>query len=382
MTPPADRPLRILHIFRAPVGGLFRYVLDVARGQIARGHQVGILCDSTTGGVRAAAAFAEIEPSLALGVHRIPITRNPGPADLKAIAFVRRLVREQRPDIIHGHGSKGGLLARFPAFFDRNWPACVFTSHGGSFHFLTNSPRDCLYRGVESLMALKTDMFLMESAYIEQRIQENIGPLRQPVRIVHHGVTPPEFEPVPLGADPFDLLYLGEMRVLKGVDILLEALAILKREGKRVSALLIGAGPDEQAFHALTEKYGLLQDVSFDQPQPIRQALGRARVIVIPSRGESLSYVALESAAAAMPMIATGVGGIPEIFGPYAGRLIPPSDVSALAGAISGMLAKTEEQRRAEAAEVQALVRTGFSYDGMVDGGLAAYRAAIACRAG
>ena len=83
-----------------------------------------------------------------------------------------------------------------------------------------------------------------------------------------------------------------------------------------------------------------------------------------------------------MPMIATGVGGIPEIFGPYAGRLIPPSDVSALAGAISGMLAKTEEQRRAEAAEVQALVRTGFSYDGMVDGGLAAYRAAIDHRAG
>ena len=53
-------PRRILHVFRAPLGGLFRHVLDVARGQIARGHAVGIFCDSTTGGVRADETLADL----------------------------------------------------------------------------------------------------------------------------------------------------------------------------------------------------------------------------------------------------------------------------------------------------------------------------------
>ena len=77
MTEPPDRPLRILHAVRAPVGGIIRHILDVANGQADRGHLVGIVADSLTGGERAAAAFAEIAPRMKLGIHRIPIRRNP-----------------------------------------------------------------------------------------------------------------------------------------------------------------------------------------------------------------------------------------------------------------------------------------------------------------
>ena len=56
-------PLKILHVLRSPVGGLFRHVVDLARGQAARGHQVGIVADSATGGARAEAAFAALSPS-------------------------------------------------------------------------------------------------------------------------------------------------------------------------------------------------------------------------------------------------------------------------------------------------------------------------------
>jgi hypothetical protein len=55
-------PLNILHVFRAPVGGLFRHVLDLAREQIARGHRVGLIADSTTGGARAEAVLGELAP--------------------------------------------------------------------------------------------------------------------------------------------------------------------------------------------------------------------------------------------------------------------------------------------------------------------------------
>ena len=62
-----SRPLNIIHVFRSPVGGLFRHVLDVAEGQIARGHRVGMIVSNLTGGARADAQLAEIAPRLALG---------------------------------------------------------------------------------------------------------------------------------------------------------------------------------------------------------------------------------------------------------------------------------------------------------------------------
>jgi glycosyltransferase involved in cell wall biosynthesis len=379
--PDSGRPIRVLHVFRTPVGGLFRHVLDVARGQIARGHQVGIVADSRTGGMQAAAALAELAPSLALGLHRIPISRAPGPGDARAILFMRRLRRAANPDIVHGHGSKGGLLARLPAFFDRTWPAAVYTPHGGTFHYQTNAPRDCLYRGVERLLAIKTDLFLMESVYIAAQMEENLGPVRAPVRIVHNGLVESEFEPVTPQPDPFDVLYLGEMRVLKGVDTLIEALAILKREGKPLRALMVGAGPEEAEFQALAAKLGLASSIAFEAPQPIRSAMARARIMAVPSRNESLPYVVLEAMAAGMPLIATRVGGMAEAFGPAAGRLIPPSDPAALAKALGAILAKTEDQRRAEAGDLVNHVRAGFSYTGMVEGGLAGYREALGRRA-
>jgi glycosyltransferase involved in cell wall biosynthesis len=375
---PGDQsPLRILHIFRTPVGGLFRHVMDVARGQIARGHAVGIVCDSSTGGSRAESAMEELAPLLALGLTRFPMSRNPGPSDLAALGAIRRIVRERRPDVVHGHGSKGGLFARLPAFFDGQWPLRVYTPHGGSFHFAGDGPRDKLYRLVEKLLAYQTDVFLMESAYIARRAEQDIGPIRQPLVVVHNGLTDPEFERVATEPDAKDILYLGEMRVLKGVDTLLDALARLSRDGRRLSTLLVGAGPDEENIRNAAQELGLAGQVTFAPPQPIRDALGRAKIMVMPSRGESLPYVVLEAAAAEMPLIATDVGGIPEIFGRFADRLIPPGDPAALVAALKTMFAKSEEQRRADAAALKAHIRTGFSYDGMVDEGLAAYRRAL-----
>ena len=72
------RPLNILHVLRTPVGGLFRHVLDVTRGQIARGHKVGLVMDSSTGGAAADAVLRELEPALALGLTRFPMRRAPG----------------------------------------------------------------------------------------------------------------------------------------------------------------------------------------------------------------------------------------------------------------------------------------------------------------
>jgi hypothetical protein len=90
----ADRPLRILHAVRAPVGGIFRHILDLANGQADRGHHVGIIADSLTGGTRAEAALREIAPKLKLGVYRIAIHREPYPTDILVWARFMGLIPE------------------------------------------------------------------------------------------------------------------------------------------------------------------------------------------------------------------------------------------------------------------------------------------------
>src|SRR3954467_11437233 len=106
------QPLRILHATRAPVGGIFRHILDLANGQADRGHEVGIITDSLTGGERAEQALAEIAPRLKLGVYRVAIRREVVPADVLAWATFQRLIRRLKPDVLHGHGAKAGAFTR------------------------------------------------------------------------------------------------------------------------------------------------------------------------------------------------------------------------------------------------------------------------------
>ena len=80
------RKLRIIHVFRAPLGGLFRHVVDLAAEQVARGHEVGLFYDSAFRAESVAAALARIKGSLSLGVFGCPIKRNPHPSDLTALA--------------------------------------------------------------------------------------------------------------------------------------------------------------------------------------------------------------------------------------------------------------------------------------------------------
>ena len=133
----SDQPLRILHAVRAPVGGIFRHILDLANGQADRGHHVGIVADSLTGGERAETALAEIAPRLKLGVHRLAIRREPLPTDFLVWMSFMRLIRRLKPDVLHGHGAKAGAFIRLRPRSSDN--IRVYTPHGGSLHFPRNT---------------------------------------------------------------------------------------------------------------------------------------------------------------------------------------------------------------------------------------------------
>src|SRR4051812_31672501 len=142
-----DQPLRILHAVRAPVGGIFRHILDLANGQADRGHLVGIVADSLTGGERAEAALHEIAPRLKLGVHRLAIHREPSPTDIMVWARFLSLIRELKPDVLHGHGAKAGVFIRLKRRSKET--IRVYTPHGGSLHYPLNTLKGTLYSRME-----------------------------------------------------------------------------------------------------------------------------------------------------------------------------------------------------------------------------------------
>jgi glycosyltransferase involved in cell wall biosynthesis len=200
------------------------------------------------------------------------------------------------------------------------------------------------------------------------------------VRVVHNGVGEPEFAPIEAAADATDLVCLGELRPVKAFDLLIGALAILKTSGRPVSATIAGEGPLDAELKRLAERLGVADMVRFAGHRPAREAFAMGRMLVMPSRTESLPYVLLEAAAAGLPILATRVGGIPEIFGPEAAaNLVAANDVRALARAIGAAL-DTPGQIKRVAQLVKSRVRSEFSLAAMVDGGLAAYREAIAMR--
>ena len=375
-----SRPLRILHVLRAPLGGLFRHVLDLSRDQARRGHAVGLIADSLTGGEVADRTLAALEPSLALGLSRVPMRRDPHPSDLRVLSHVMSRLSAARPDVVHGHGSKGGVYARLAGFLPGGSRMVrAYTPHGGSLNHKPGTATNRIYMMVEGVLARRTDMLLFESAFIGSRYRALVGEPAHLSRVVHNGVGEPEFEPVPLAADAAEFLYVGELRAAKGIDVMLAALAAVSRKrGAPVRAVLVGTGPDRDALQQLARDLGLGDHITFTGGMPARQAFALGRTLVLPSRAESLPYVALEATAAQIPIIATNVGGIPEIFGPYRDRLIPSDDVGRLSEAMEAMLDAPPERRALEAEELARFVHQGFSITTMVDDVIAAYRDANA----
>jgi glycosyltransferase involved in cell wall biosynthesis len=367
-------PLNILHVLRAPVGGLFRHVLDLSREQIARGHSVGLIADLSTGGNRADDALRQIEPSLALGLSRTPMPRDIGPGDAPALAHVMRRIANSKADVVHGHGAKGGAYARLA--FGQARALRVYTPHGGSLLYHHDTLAGKFYLTTERFLMRRGHLFLFESAFSAETFKRKIGQPRGLVRIVHNGVTPAEFEPVEPAADATDVVFIGELRILKGIAVLIDAIASLRRDGRNLSATLVGDGPDRDAFHAQVERLGLSATVRFLPAMPARQAQALGRIMVAPSRAESLPYVVLEAAASGKPLITTRVGGIPEIYGPLSDRLVEPGDVPALARAIVRMLDHAEE-RTEIVRKLRERVATSFSVERMANGVLAGYAAAL-----
>ena len=231
------------------------------------------------------------------------------------------LISHLKPDVVHGHGAKAGAFIRMRGRSKRF--IRVYTPHGGSLHYPLNTWRGAFYSRMERALMNNTELFLFESAFARDTYQRTIGvPTTGLVRCVFNGVTAAEFDPVTLAPDATDVAYVGEFRHIKGADLLIDAVARLRADGRPVTLTLGGDGEELGSLKAKVEKHGLTEAVRFIGHVKARFGFSKGKLLVVPSRGDSMPYVVIEAAAAGIPMIAANVGGIPEIFGPHHGRAI------------------------------------------------------------
>src|SRR5690349_7326130 len=233
--------LRIVHLVRAPIGGIFRHILDLARAQADAGHAVGIICNSLEGGTHEDDLIAAIAPRLALGAKRFPMRRQVSPSDLRAARDLLRHVGALAPDVVHGHGSKGGTYGRLiGSWLGRRRPvARIYSPHGGSLHYSEKSLEGRIYFAVERQLGRMTDGIVHVSAYEAETYRRKVGIPRCEAAVIRNGLRPDEYVPVAPNKDARDLLFLGMMRHLKGIDVFLQAIARLQEKGRIVTAHVI-----------------------------------------------------------------------------------------------------------------------------------------------
>ncbi len=360
------RKLRIVHCFRSPVGGIFRHVRDLAEAQVAAGHEVGIVCDSSTGGAFEEELFARMEPMLPLGIRRTPMQRHIGLGDAAAAWRTYSLIKELRPDVLHGHGAKGGVYARaFGSLFraSRSRVARVYSPHGGSLHYDEGTLTGRAFFALENAMGRLTDHLLFVSEHEYRTYLRKVGTPHCPYKVVYNGLADHEFAPVSDAPDATDFLYIGMMRDLKGPDLFIDALArVASVSGRKVSATMVGDGADLPRYRAQASNCADIS-VIFRDAMPARQAFALGRIMVVPSRAEAMPYIVIEAAAAGKLLIATAVGGIPEILGSDSSALADPT-VESLAARMASALADPAALRAA-LPDIERM-RTRFSNKTMV----------------
>lgn len=345
------KPLTIVHCVRSTVGGIFRHIADLIEHQNACGHNVGLICDSLTGGAFEAEQLERLKPFIKLGVVQLPMSRSVSFSDATIIKTIHRLLSDVDVDVVHAHGAKGGVYGRAAAHWvtrkrrkqGRAGVVAIYSPHGGSLHYSPNTLQGKVYFAVERFFENFTNEFIFVAGFEVEAFIRKIGGIRRPWSIAYNGLTDDEFKPVKPARNAVDFVFAGHMRDLKGADLFIDAIEIANaRSNEPIQAIMVGDGEDLPRYRYEAERRGLSERITFLDPMPIREVFKLGRNLVVPSRAEAMPYIVLEALAAKVPILTTSVGGIPEIFGANAYHLLAPGDANLIATAMLDRLRRPE----------------------------------------
>jgi glycosyltransferase involved in cell wall biosynthesis len=343
-----ERSTTVVHVLEALEGGTARHLCDIATHATHTRHvvviperRVGGLTDETARG-RLEAAGAEVH---VLGMRRTPWS----PANAGALLALRRLLRAVRPDVVHGHSSIGGLLARVAA--GKHGPPAVYTANGITQVRVGVAVERALRRWTAAFVATSES----EGALAAQR------GLADPERIVviPNGI---ELEAPPAPLDlrsthgiPDGAPLVGSIARLvwqKAPEDLVAAFAAVAARHPEARFVVIGGGELEQSFEAAVDAHGLRGRLTrIDALPGAGGVLDQLDVFVLASRFEGGPYAPLEAMRVGTPVVLTDVVGSRDVVEDgVSGRLVPPRDPVALGNAVADLLDQPAERARIGAA--------------------------------
>jgi len=369
------RMLRVLEIVESSGGGTGRHVLDLAEGLARRGCDVHVLYSPR----RADRLFLDRVTRLS-GVRaaQAPMRTGLHPSDFLAARAIRRYLRDNGPfDVIHGHSSKGGALARLAGF--GSGAAIFYTLHG----LIMMDPglarwKRTFYLAIERALSLGTAAIITVSPE-ESRAAVQLGLGQSRVITIPNGIgfvhcTRRSDARRALGVEDDELLvgFVGRLVSQKAPHVLLHAFAEVARELPHARLVMVGDGPLRADLEKLAVELGLGAMVLWLGERDAREVLGALDVFALASRKEGLPYVVLEAMAVGLPVVATASSGVESLIEQGVnGSIVATDDAAAFARALLE-IGRDDACRRAMGEASLRLVQN-FSIESMIERTLETY---------
>lgn len=332
---------KILHVIRPAKGGMKNHLLSLLYLADRNLFELAVACPPGS-------MTREIS-QLGIKVIPIPLKGEISPrSDWTTISTLVQILRREGITILHAHSSKAGLVGRVAAGLART-PVVFMTAHNSIFYEYWPAWKKSIFAASEWLLARHTHRILTVSEALREELltTERLNP--DQVLTIHNGI---DLTPFRQGVERRAVLrslgvpQLGQLvgtiarlAPQKGLTFFLQAAAILCRD-YQVNFVVVGDGPLRQALEEERTALGLQRRFFFvGERQDIPQILSAMDIFVLPSVTEGLPLTILEAMAAGKPVVATRVGGIPEVvMDEKTGLLVPPQNPQALARAVATLL--------------------------------------------
>jgi glycosyltransferase involved in cell wall biosynthesis len=361
--------VRVLRIFsRLNIGGPSVHVILLSAGLRPLGYETRLVVGKESpreGNMLALAAEKSVtcEAMGGLGREIAPLS------DLRALAGLVRLMRAWRPAIVHTHTAKAGLLGRIAARA-AGVPTVVHTYHGHVLRGYFSPATTAVFRWLETRLAASADALVAVSESVKQDLVRLGVASADKIRVVPLGLDLAHLAAeLPRGVlrreagipEEAPLVgMVGRLVPIKDVPTFLQAARIVRERRTDARFALVGDGEERPALESLCREIGLDGAVTFfGWRRDLAAVYGDLDVVVNASRNEGTPVALIEALAASRPVVATRVGGTPDLLGEgERGRLVPPGAPEALAQAVLETLDQSEAaRRRAQAGREHVMTR-------------------------
>jgi glycosyltransferase involved in cell wall biosynthesis len=356
---PNGRPIRVVRVIaRLNVGGPALHVTYLARGLAERGYETTLVAGDVSRGEESMAFVAE---QAGVEVVRLPgLSRALSPVrDAVAAWRLARIIRHARPDVVHTHTAKAGAVGRVGALLSGRRPVIVHTFHGHVLRGYFGQGGTLLFRAIETALARISDRLVAVSPEVrDELIRLRVGPERK-FSIIRLGI---ELEPrVRFDGDPaevrrrhgiaaekFVVGWFGRMTAVKRTDDLLTALTGLRERGIDALLVLVGDGDDRPVLEQRAHDLGIAKSCVFlGYQEDVAPWFAVCDAVLLTSANEGTPVTIIEALAAGRPVVATKVGGVPDVVDEgETGFLVRMADTHAMAERLE-ILAR-DPARRAE----------------------------------